>query len=98
MAGWRSRSASRKTRRETSEELALVKSADGTGINIRFYDKQRVNIHVTVKHHGKAVAKADAKACQVKRVGDSFVFNILDQISIGPVEPQRNASPLAGDG
>jgi hypothetical protein len=71
-------------------ELALVKSDDETGINVRFYDKQRVNIHVTVKHHGVAEAKPGAGACDVRRVGDAFVFSILDQISISPVEEQRD--------
>ena len=65
-------------------ELALLKSVDGTGVNIRHYDHQRTNIHVTVARHGRAVAKPDGAACSVKRVGDAFVFDILSQVSIVP--------------
>ena len=63
-------------------ELFLRKADDGTGINIRHHDQQRTNIPITVRHHGKAVAKPNAGACSVRRVEDMFVFGLLDQISI----------------
>jgi hypothetical protein len=63
-------------------EMALRKSANGVGVNIRHYDQQRTNIHVTVARHGKPVAKPDAGPCSVRRIGDVFVFDILSQVSI----------------
>jgi hypothetical protein len=42
-------------------------------------------IHVTVEETlGMAVAKPSAGACTVRRVGDAFVFNVLDHIGIKP--------------
>jgi hypothetical protein len=65
------------------EELAIIKSEDNVGVGIRYYEKQRVSIHVTVeKALGTAVAKPNAGACGVRRVGDAFVFNVLDHIAI----------------
>jgi hypothetical protein len=65
------------------EELALIKSEDNVGVGIRYYEKQRMSIHVTVeKTLGTAVAKPNANACAVRRVGDAFVFNVLDHIGI----------------
>jgi hypothetical protein len=67
------------------EELAIIKSEDNVGVGIRYYEKQRVSIHVTVeKTLGTAVAKPNAGACAVRRVGDAFVFNVLDHIAIKP--------------
>ena len=47
---------------------------------------KRVQIYVHVKRHGNAVAKPNAGRCEVSRVGDAFVFKILDQVSIVPAE------------
>jgi hypothetical protein len=69
------------------EELAVIKSEDNVGVGIRYYEKQGVRIHVTVeKTLGMAVAKPSAGACPVRRVGDAFVFNVLDHIGIKPRE------------
>jgi hypothetical protein len=37
------------------EELAIIKSEDNIGVGIRYYEKQRVSIHVTVENprHGR---------------------------------------------
>jgi hypothetical protein len=67
------------------EELAIITSEDNVGVGIRYYEKQRVSIHVTVeKTLGMAVAKPNATACLVRRVGDAFVFNVRDHIGIKP--------------
>jgi hypothetical protein len=65
-------------------ELVLAKSE--AGLNVRFYRRQRPTIHVNVRRRGRAVARAEAKACSVRRVGDAFVFDVLDQVSIVPPE------------
>jgi hypothetical protein len=65
------------------EEIALVKSTDGTGVSLRTYTNQRSKFHVTVKGIGKAVAKPGG-TCTVRRVGDAFVFRIIDAIDIVP--------------
>jgi hypothetical protein len=61
-------------------ELALVKSEDGIRLKIRYYKQQRVKVSVSVRRHGTAVANAGT--CTMKRIGDAFVFHILDCVGI----------------
>jgi hypothetical protein len=70
------------------EALMLEKSTDGIGVKIKEPDTRhsRTRVHVSVKRHGKAVAKLNAGPCEVQRVGDGFAFKILDQVSIVPHE------------
>jgi hypothetical protein len=79
------------------EELMLEKSTDGTGLKIKGPDDRhtRTRIHISVRRHGKAVAKPDAGRCEVSRVGDAFVFKILDQVSIVPDEEEVSTLKIA---
>jgi hypothetical protein len=69
------------------EYLVIVKAEDGIGVNVRYYENARVNIHVSVKHLGKATAKPNAGALTVTREtttdgADAYLYRIVDQVSI----------------
>ena len=76
------------------DEIVFVKSTDGTGIKIRYYETERVNIHVTIKHYGIAKAKPNPPVCPVTRKGDAFILGIADQISIEPKSETEDEDPL----
>jgi hypothetical protein len=63
-------------------ELALTKAANNVGVGIRRYPKQRVSVHVTVKSIGRARPRETIGTCTVRRDGDTFFFNIAEQVLI----------------
>jgi hypothetical protein len=63
-------------------ELFLKKTTNDVGVGIRRYPKQRVSVHVALKHFGKAVQKDTVGTCTVRRQDDTFVFSIAEQVTI----------------
>ena len=70
---------------ELPSELFIFKSTDGNGVIVRYYKRQRPNIHVSMPY-GRVAFNPNAGACSVRRVTDgdrdAFVFDISDQITM----------------
>jgi hypothetical protein len=70
-------------------ELVLTKSPDDYGIGIRRYRRQRVSVHVSIKSKGRARQREPLGARTVRRVGDSFFFDIAEQVVIEPTQIEK---------